>query len=330
MNALPILVFVLSAGCVGGVLLAALYPRLIHGSALDRKIELIATGPSPATRQAGAGATRRKRTVEATLLEDEELERAKAKKRYKPSLVMRLRQANLGWSKSTYQLVSLAVGAVMVLAALVGLRLDVLPAAGLGLAAGLLLPRLFVGFKRGRRFKRFRAEFPNAIDVIVRGLKSGLPLNDCLKIVAAESSEPVRGEFKTMVEDQTLGMPLAEAAQRLPNRMPLAEANFFTVAIVVQSTSGGNLAEALGNLSKVLRERKKMQGKISAMSAEAKASGGIIGSLPIIVGGLIYLTSPPYITILFTSTAGNIVLAVSAVWMLIGVVTMRQMINFDF
>jgi tight adherence protein B len=326
MNALPILVFVLSAGCVGGVLLAALYPRLIHGSALDRKIELIATGPSPAHRQpGGAGVTRRKRTVEATLLEDEELERAKAKKRY-----MRLRQANLGWSKSTYQLVSLAVGAVMVLAALVGLRLDVLPAAGLGLAAGLLLPRLFVGFKRGRRFKRFRAEFPNAIDVIVRGLKSGLPLNDCLKIVAAESSEPVRGEFKTMVEDQTLGMPLAEAAQRLPNRMPLAEANFFTVAIVVQSTSGGNLAEALGNLSKVLRERKKMQGKISAMSAEAKASGGIIGSLPIIVGGLIYLTSPPYITILFTSTAGNIVLAVSAVWMLIGVVTMRQMINFDF
>src|SRR4051812_24044514 len=165
MNALPILVFVLSAGSVGGVLLAALYPRLVHGSALDRKIDLIATGPGPAHRQpGGAGATRRKRTVEATLLEDEELERAKAKKRYKPSLVMRLRQANLSWSKSTYQLVSLAVGVAVFPAALVGLGLGVLPAAGLGLAAGLLLPHLFVGFRRGRRFKRFRAEFPNAID----------------------------------------------------------------------------------------------------------------------------------------------------------------------
>ena len=185
-------------------------------------------------------------------------------------------------------------------------------------------------FRRNSRFKRFSNEFPNAVDVIVRGVKAGLPLVDCLKIIAAEAQEPVRSEFKTMVQDQTLGMPLDEAVQRLPERVPLAEANFFGIVIAIQSRTGGSLSEALGNLSKVLRERKKMQAKIKAMSSEAKASAGIIGSLPVIVAGLVYLTSPDYITLLFTTTIGNAVLVASGLWMLMGCLVMRKMINFDF
>ena len=203
-------------------------------------------------------------------------------------------------------------------------------AAVLGVAGGLLLPRLYVGFRRRRRLERFRSLFPDAIDVIVRGIKSGVPLADCLKIVASETSEPVKGEFKTLVEDQALGLPLGEAVQRLPDRIPIPEASFFAIVIAVQSRTGGNLSEALGNLSSVLRERKKMLGKIAAMSAEAKASGGIIGSLPIVVGGILYFTSPDYVGLLFTTLTGNIVLGACALWMATGVFVMRQMVRFDF
>ncbi len=331
MNAFPYVIFLLSAGSVGGLLLAALYPQFGHGTPFDRKIAVIAGRSGPAARPSdGASASTRKRTVEETLLEADELQKAKSRKRYKASLLMRLRQADIAWTKNVYYLICLAVTATSLLITFIAFGWGVLPAVGCSLSSGLLLPHFYVGFRHRKRLKRFRAEFPNAIDVIVRGIKSGLPVGDCLKIVAAESQEPVKSEFKTLVEDQTLGMPLADAVQRLPNRMPLAEANFFAVAILVQSRSGGNLAEILTNLSKVLRERKKLQAKVAAMSAEAKASAGIIGSLPIIVTGLLYLTSPGYITILFTSLTGNIVLSVSGLWMLLGVVVMRQMINFDF
>ena len=205
-----------------------------------------------------------------------------------------------------------------------------LPAIGFAIAGGLLLPHMYVGFKRGRRLESFRGLFPDAIDVIVRGIKSGVPLIDCLKIVAAEAPEPVRSEFKTIVADQTLGLPLGEAVHRLPDRIPVAEASFFAIVVAVQSRTGGNLSEALANLSTVLRLRKKMLSKIASMSAEAKASGGIIGSLPVIVGVVLYFTSPDYIGILFTTLTGNLVLAACAFWMGVGIVVMRQMINFDF
>ncbi len=164
----------------------------------------------------------------------------------------------------------------------------------------------------------------------MRGIKSGVPLADCLKIVAAEAPEPVRGEFKTVIEDHALGMPLGDAVQRLPDRIPVSEASFFAIVIAVQSRTGGNLSEALANLSTVLRQRKKMVAKIAAMSAEAKASGGIIGSLPIVVGGVLYFTAPDYIGLLFSTTTGNLVLAACGVWMGLGMLVIRQMINFDF
>lgn len=312
-----------------GVLVTMLYPRLAGRSDFDRRVRaVIGTATASGERGAAAEDGRRKRSVDAILRDMEETQ--KSKKRAKPSLVSRMRQADLSWTRNGYYLVCLVAGGVALVAALFGLRLGLAPSIGFAIAGGLMIPHFYVNLRRRRRFKRFAAEFPNAVDVIVRGVKAGLPLVDCLKIIATEAQDPVRSEFKTIVADQTLGMPMHEAVERLPERIPLSEANFFAIVIAIQSRTGGSLSEALGNLSRVLRERKKMQAKIKAMSSEAKASGGIIGSLPVIVGLLVYFTSPDYISLLFTEQTGNFVLAGCAVWMGIGIMVMRKMINFDF
>jgi tight adherence protein B len=181
-----------------------------------------------------------------------------------------------------------------------------------------------------RRQEKFLVEFANAIDIIVRGIKSGLPLPDCLQIIAAESPEPVKGEFIDLVEQQKVGVPLSRAFERMHERMPLQEVNFFAIVIAIQSQTGGNLAEALGNLSQVLRDRYRLQAKVRAFSSEAKASALIIGSLPPCVMLLVYITTPSYIGILFHEKLGNLMLIASGVWMLIGVLIMRKMINFDY
>lgn len=199
-----------------------------------------------------------------------------------------------------------------------------------GFLVGLFgLPRWYLSYLGKKRMLRFTNEFPNALDVIVRGIKSGLPLNDCLRIIAAEAQEPVKGEFRLIVEAQTLGMPLTEAAGKLFERMPCAEANFFGIVLAIQQKTGGNLAETLANLSRVIRERRKMRDKIKAVSMEAKASAAIIGSLPPAVAGLVYLTSPGYMDALWTTDAGRAALVVCAVWMGMGVLVMRKMINFE-
>src|SRR6185436_2351943 len=156
------------------------------------------------------------------------------------------------------------------------------------------------------------------------------PLLYCLKVIAADSQEPIKSEFQAIVETQTIGMPIGDACVKLYSRMPLPEANFFGIVISIQQKAGGNLSEALANLSRVLRDRKKMKAKISAMSMEAKASAMIIGSLPICVGLLVWLTSPNYIELLWTSDMGRFMIAGCAMWMGIGIFVMKKMINFDF
>ena len=159
-----------------------------------------------------------------------------------------------------------------------------------------------------RRTKKFALEFPSALDVIIRGVKAGLPLGDCIRIIATDSSEPVRGEFRQVVEAQSLGLSITEAIERMPDRMPTPEANFFAIVIAIQQKAGGNLAEALANLARVLRERKKMRDKVKAISSEAKASAGIIGALPVVVTTLVYLTSPHYIELLWITEKGRVVM----------------------
>ena len=324
---MQIALFVLVAGCAGGLLTAAFYPRLAGDRQTDTRRQAIIDG----VRSGQAGGkpdSHRKRSLEQVLREIEAKQRQKA--RVKPTLAARIRQAGLDWSKSTYIGVCAGAGAVSFTVAVLFVGLPPLVALGFGIAGGLLLPHFYVNVKRNRRFKKFTEEFANAMDIIVRGLKAGLPLADCMKIIAAEAQEPVKGEFRAVIEDQAMGMPIDEAVQRMPGRIPVAEASFFAIVITIQSRTGGSLSEALGNLSKVLRERKKMRAKIVAMSSEAKSSAGIIGILPVFVTGAIYVTTPDYIALLFTTSAGNIILAVSGFWMLMGILMMRKMINFDF
>ncbi|AFL51590.1 tight adherence protein B [Sinorhizobium fredii] len=326
----PVLIFFLASTSVGGLMLAAFYPRAAKASAYRQRFERVAGRTEiKATETADEERRDRRRSVEKTLRDIDEQQKARARKGGKPKLDVRLRQAGLGWSTRTYWLVCAAAGlATYVLIALLGL--GALATLGFAVAGGLFLPHLYVNTKRNMRLKRFTAEFPNAVDVIVRGLKAGLPMTDCLRVIAAEAQEPVKGEFLTIAQDQTLGLPVDEAVERLCDRIPLPEAKFFAIVITIQSRTGGSLSEALGNLSKVLRERKKMKAKIKAMSAEAKSSAGIIGALPFFVAGAVYLTSPDYMSLLFTTLAGKMVLVGCGLWMSIGTLLMRKMINFDF
>jgi len=227
----------------------------------------------------------------------------------------------------------MVTAAVLGVAAFLGViivGMGLLPALALGFAAGCGLPFWMLSFLKKRREAKFLDRFPDAIDVIVRGIKSGLPLGDSLRVLAAEAPEPILTEFRHILETQAVGVPLGEACGRLFERMPVPEANFFGIVIAIQQKSGGNLSEALGNLSKVLRDRKKMAEKIQAMSMEAKASAGIIGALPPIVMILVYITTPDYISVLWTHPTGQLMLVGCVVWMSMGILVMKKMINFDF
>ena len=196
----------------------------------------------------------------------------------------------------------------------------------MGFVGAIGLPRWGLSFLRGRRQKKFLLEFTGAIDVIVRGVKSGLPVNECLKIISRDAEEPVRSEFYLMTEGLKIGLSLDQVLERIYDRMPLPEVNFFSIVLIIQRQTGGNLAEALGNLATVLRNRKLMQGKVSALSMEAKASAVILGSLPFMVGGMVHMSSPEYLEPLWTTPYGNLILLGAGLWMSIGIFIMKNMI----
>ncbi|MBU2419046.1 MAG: type II secretion system F family protein, partial [Alphaproteobacteria bacterium] len=168
------------------------------------------------------------------------------------------------------------------------------------------------------------------VDVIVRGIKSGLPVHDCFKIIARESPAPLGGEFQTLVEGLGVGLTLQQALDKMYERMPTPELKFFAIVIGIQQKTGGNLAEALGNLSAVLRARKMMGEKIKALSSEATASAGIIGALPPAVMIMVSVTTPAYMAKLFTDPRGQFMLLVAVMMMALGVFVMKRMISFKF
>ena len=192
------------------------------------------------------------------------------------------------------------------------------------------LPNLLLSRMRTRRIKKFIDALPAALDIIVRGVRAGLPVNDTLRIIANEAQEPVRSEFRRVIEQQALGISVPEALQKMAQRVPATETNFFAIVIEIQSKAGGNLSEAVANLSKTVRDRKKMRAKIGAMSMEALASAAIIGAVPFLVSGALYVTAPKYMSLLFSTSHGRIVTIIALCWMAIGGATMKKMINFDF
>ncbi|MBN8978556.1 MAG: type II secretion system F family protein [Xanthobacteraceae bacterium] len=315
----------LAATAIGGVAWVFIYP-LLSGERHAEKRRASVARAEPVRASSGDRTQRsRRQQVENSLKEIEE----RSKKEKKRPLNSRIAQAGLSWSKQKFFVIS---GILGFLAFAITLLFDggLLAAVTLAFAAGLGLPRWMLGFLKKRREKKFLAALPDAVDVIVRGIKAGLPLFESIKVVAADAPQPLRGEFLAIIETQAIGMPLGDACLRLYDRMPLPEVNFFGIVVAIQQKSGGNLSEALGNLSKVLRDRKKMAEKIQAMSMEAKSSAGIIGSLPPIMMFLVYVTTPQYISLLWTEPVGRIMLAGCLFWMAAGIFVMKKMINFDF
>jgi tight adherence protein B len=322
----PMMIALLATVAVGGIAYVLLYPFLSNDRAEQRMKEItVAEIEARRARKVPDAAAARRAQVEESLKKVEERQRS----RKNPPLSARLQQAGLDWSKRQFFIGSGVIGAIVgAVAMLFGLSWYLV--LGLVFAAAVGLPRWLLSYLKKKREARFIDEMPNAIDVIVRGVKAGLPLNDCIRVIASETTEPVKGEFRAIVESTSIGMPLAEAVGKMYDRMPLPESNFFGIVIAIQQSAGGSLAEALANLSRVLRDRKKMRAKIEAMSMEAKASAAIIAALPVAVMLLVYLTSPHYIELLWTTPTGRMMLAGSAVWMFTGTMVMRRMINFDF
>jgi tight adherence protein B len=315
----------LAATALGGIAWVFIYPLLSGERKAENRRASVAKSEPAAARGADKTQRSRREQVESSLKELE----ARRQKESKIALSTRLMQAGLDWTPQKFMLVSGALAAICFVIAIVAGG-GLLAAGGLAFAAGLGLPRWGLSFMKKRREKNFLKALPDAVDVIVRGIKAGLPLFESIKVVAADAPEPLRGEFLAIIETQAIGMPLGDACARLFERMPVPEANFFGIVIAIQQKSGGNLSEALGNLSKVLRDRKKMAEKIQAMSMEAKASAGIIGSLPPIVMLLVYLSTPQYISLLWTHPTGQLMLVGCVIWMSMGIFVMKRMINFDF
>jgi tight adherence protein B len=317
--------FFMVAVAIGGVAWVFVYPYLSGERKAEQRMASVARTEPAVARPTRVAQKSRRDQVEGSLKELEE----RQKKAKRVPLSVKLNQAGLDWSKRRFMITSGVLGFVaFLLSMLFGVGL--LPALGFGFAAGCGIPLWLLKFLKKRRESKFLNNFPDAVDVIVRGIKAGLPLLDSIKLIAAESEEPIKSEFRAIIQTQTIGIPLGEACLKLYENMPVAEANFFGIVVSIQQRAGGNLSETLGNLSRVLRDRKKMKAKIQAMSMEAKASASIIGALPIVVMGLVYFTSPAYIELLWTAPLGRVMLACCGTWMLIGIFVMRKMINFDF
>jgi tight adherence protein B len=309
---------IIAASVIIAVIVLA-YPYLKGDPAGDKRKQAISSGRAVRVEQD----TQRRRNVADSL---KMIDERYAKK--KVTLENKIGQAGLTWSKQQFFMFSAALAGVTWFAVLL-ISLS-LPFSLLGLIiGGFGLPHWYLAMRKKKRLAKFIEAFPGALDIIIRGVKAGLPLGECLKIIANESPEPIKSEFRQIMEAQQMGLTLMESTQRMADRTPCAETHFFSIALGIQQKSGGNLSETLNNLSRVLRERKKMKMKIKAMSTEATASAAIIACMPPGVALMVYLSNPEYISLLWTTSTGQITLLISGAWMLMGILSMRKMINFE-
>ena len=310
-------IYGLGVAAVGCVLFIALPYLSGDIKAEKRKEALQVSRPKRGGERTVDAANRRKQISES--LKDVE-KRGKTKRR---SIESKIEQAGLTWTRNGYfgfsAAASLVLGIVLYVA-----DGNLLYAAVAALVGAVGVPSWVLSFLAKRRMAKFVAEFPNAVDVIIRGVKAGLPIGDCLRMIASDATEPLRSEFRRVVEAQAVGLTITEAVERMAERVPVTETNFFSIVIGIQQKAGGNLTEALTNLSRVIRERKKMKMKIKAVSSEAKTSAYIIGALPFVVSFFVYVTSPKYMELLWNTDTGLTAMGCCALWMAIGVFVMRK------
>ncbi|KZX54616.1 pilus assembly protein TadB [Erythrobacter sp. HI00D59] len=244
------------------------------------------------------------------------------------ALAIRLDRTGKGWTLAQYAYASL--GLAVVVSLLMFLRSGSL---GLSLAIGIFvgagLPHFIVGRAIKKRTNNFNTKFPDGIELLVRGLRSGLPVTETLAVVAQEVPGPVGEEFKGVVERIKIGRTMEDALQEAADRLDIPEFNFFCITLAIQRETGGNLAETLSNLADVLRKRAQMKLKIKAMSSESKASAYIVGALPFIVFAMIWWINPSYIGGFFTDDRLIVTGLGGMVWMSIGAFIMAKMVSFE-
>ena len=244
------------------------------------------------------------------------------------ALELRLHRAGKGWTLSQYLYASLGLGAVITLLIFVKTGAALL-ALAIGALIGAGLPHMVVGYFVSKRANSFTTKFPDAIELLVRGLRSGLPVTETLGVVAKEVPGPVGEEFKLITERIKIGKTMEDALQETADRLSMPEFNFFCITLAIQRETGGNLAETLANLSDVLRKRAQMKLKIRAMSSESKASAYIVGALPFIVFTMIWWINPGYIGEFFVDERLMVAGMGGLVWMGIGAFIMAKMVSFE-
>lgn len=321
------LLFALLAMLTVGAAGFALVPSLLGSGRADKRRKAFQGDIQANRRELDAVKIRdsRRRTVQQAL--KSQADALNAKKRIPlPALLF---QAGMTLTPAKFIRNSVIFGALLFVILFI-IQVPIYFAAIFAFAGGYLLPRMWVNRKRKKYQNQFLDELPNAVEAIVRGVKTGLPLNDSIRVVAKDSKEPVKSEFARILDQQAFGMSMSEAVAVMLERVPLPEVNFFVVVITVQQQAGGNLSEALGNLARVLRDRKKMKLKIKAMSSEAKASAMIIGSLPFVVGTLVSLTSPLYLQPFWTTQIGYLWAGIGFAMLCLGIFVMKKMVQFDF
>lgn len=307
--------------CAVGLVFAVAYgPR-----ARFQKRLLSVVGAQSESGRRGRSGTEKRLNVEAKLREIERLKNSKRGYRLNEELM----QAGLNISSKNFIALSVAFGALMTLLYIL-LKLPLIGVPLVGIVGMLGLPKLYLQTRVKRRLKKFTALFADAIDILIRGVRTGLTVGECLAIVGREMPDPVGVEFRLITEGMQLGITVEDCLARLYRRVPTAEIRFFSIVLVMQKSTGGNLAETLEKLTEVLRSRKRMRDKIQALSSEAKTSAGIVGSLPVLVALALTVMSPKYIELLFTTDTGNWLIVIGLVWMTIGVFVMGKIIHFDY
>ena len=244
------------------------------------------------------------------------------------ALALRLHRTGKGWTISQYLYASL--GLTLTITLILYMKTGSVPLSlGIGLLIGAGFPHMMVNYFVGKRTGAFTSKFPDAIELLVRGLRSGLPVTETLGVVATEVPGPVGEEFKLVTERIRIGRTMEEALQETADRLNTAEFNFFVITLAIQRETGGNLAETLSNLADVLRKRAQMKLKIRAMSSESKASAYIVGSLPFLVFAMIWWINPKYLAGFFSDERLIVTGLGGFTWMGIGAFIMAKMVSFE-